>query len=178
MMRLLRRLFPLTIVLCLLAGAIHTVMTGTLADALIQGSIRDALAAGTVGGAQEPVQEARRYLGLHEAAIAWLRFLAPNPDTSGIDTLRLKLEALDLFAEVVGPMKRPPQDSGMQFVTVQLGELQTVSAGVWKPWQRRTSAAIFWSLFALAAIGGVSRLRQPAAPSPQAESEPAKDGDP
>lgn len=177
-MGLLRRLFPLLFVVSLLVGGAYTVMTGTVADALIQGSVRDALAAETLGDMRGPVREACRYLQLHETVVGWLRFLAPNPDASGLEALDLKLQAVDLFAGAVAQMQRPEDDRGMAFAVGQLSEVQGVSTGVWRPGQALVSAIVFWVLFCLTVASGISRLRErPAAAAGTPPDEAQKDED-
>lgn len=177
-MRALRRLFPFLFALTLLAGGAHTVMTGTLANELVRGAVRDALAAGTLGGVQQPVEEARRYLRLHEMVVGRLSFLAPRPESSELGELGFRLKAVEIYADALAGNPKGSGEEGMKFAVEQLTSVQSMSAGVWRPDQARVSAVVFWALFIATVGGGISRIRSRRPPDAEPEPGPTREDDP
>jgi len=177
-MLLLARLFPLMFMLTLIAGGLNVVMTGTIADGLIRGAVRDAITAQTPTQLQQSVKEASQYLHLHEAVVGWLAFLAADPDTSGLQDIGQQLAIVKLFAEAATTAGKPLTEKQHSFVQSHLESIQTTSTGVWRPGQRLLGAIVFWAFFGATVTAGFCRFRtQPPAeiesPRQQAENNQA-----
>lgn len=169
-MSLLGRLFPLLFVLTLFTGGVHMVMTGTIADGLIRGAVRDAIAAQTPAQLQQSVNEASRYLRLHQAIVKQLGLLAPNPDTSGMEEIGQQLAIVGLFAEAAAATGKLLTEKQHNFVRSHLGGLQRTSTGVWRSGQRLFGASVFWAIFGATVAAGLCRFRN----QPVPESEPSQ----
>ncbi len=173
-MLLLARLFPLMFMLTLIAGGLHTVMTGAIADGLIRGAVRDALMAQTPDELQQSVKEASQYLHLHEAVVGWLTFLAADPDTSGPQDIGQQLAIVELFAEAATAAGKPLTEKQRRFVQSRLESVQRASTGVWRPRQRLLGALVFWALFGATVAAGLCRFRTE--PSGEIESPQQQSG--